>query len=300
MITFLYGNNNYQARQALNKILQNFVTKEGIERYDDSLSPAELPSILTSLSLFAPERLVVLSGLSANKDTWAALGQEVASIPDEVHVVVHEEQVDKRTKTFKDLQKLATVVAIDEPTEVEAVQWLIDEATKRGASLASAQAQAIVARVGLNQWQLHFALEKLVGFDEITHALIQEIVEATPQASAFELIDAALGRQPEKVLAMVKTLRVSEDAYFFFGLLASQLFQLISLNATKKSPNLVAKDLGTHPYPLQKLQGIASRLKANDRKTIATILADCDNLLKRSGAEPWLVLEQALLKLASP
>ncbi len=300
MITLIYGDNNYQARTELSCIIADFETEEGIERYSaEELTSAELPNVLSGLNLFSPKRLVIIAGAGQNKDLWAAIGQHSDIVSSDVHLVLSEETVDKRTKTFKDLLKTADVIETKELTELVALKWLSNEAKERGIGLTAQNAQSLVSRVGLNQWQLHFALEKLTGLDEIEENVIQDIVEATPQASAFALIDAALARQPEKIQANLAILRVSEDAYFFFGLLASQIFQLIALACTKKSPNDIAKDLGVHPYPLQKMQGLAARLQPKDVKSISETIAGCDNQLKRSGIEPWEIIEVTLLKLAA-
>ncbi len=300
MITFMYGENNYQLQHKLSNILSRFEFKEGIERYEaKDLSPDSLPGILSGLNLFSPQRLIVISGASENKELWVALASYLSLISDDLHLVIVEETVDKRTKTFKDLQKVAQTSEMKEPSENEALTWLLSEAEKRKVKLSSNLAVLIVSRVGLNQWRLHFALEKLVGLEKLDKKQIEDIIETTPQANVFFVIDAALSHQPEKVRSMVATLRMSEDAYFFFGLLASQLFQLVTLASTKKTPAEVAKDIGVHPYPLQKMQSRARALNQSDIKAIVAVIAQCDNQLKRSGVDPWLVLEQALLKLAT-
>ena len=299
MISFIYGENNYQARQIINRIIQDFADKNAIERYTgDMLVSNQLPDILQGASLFSSHKLVIISGLSDNKTVWADLAEYLDSLPDELELVIFEESPDKRTKTYKLLQKIARVHECQNLSQNEAAKWLGDEAKKRSISLKSSDIQLILSRVGLDQWQLHFALEKLAGFETVDENTIKDIIDTTPQGSAFALIDAALARQPEQIQEVVKILRVSEDAYFFFGLLASQIFQLIALASSKKAPTEVAKDLGVHPYPLQKMQAQARRLSKQDLTVISSIMADCDNQLKRSGAEPWLILEQALLKLA--
>lgn len=299
MISFIYGENNYQARQLLNRIVSGFKDKNAIERYGgDTLTSDQLPDILRGASLFATHKLVVLSDITANKTVWADLAEHLESLPDELELVVFESTPDKRTKTYKLLQKLAKTHDCQNVNHSEAMVWLKEEAAKRSMMLSPSHADLIINRVGLDQWRLHFALEKLAALGAITEEVIENVIEATPQASAFALIDAALNHQPQKVQSLLQTLRVSEDAYFFFGLLASQIFQLIALASTQKSSAEIARDLGVHPYPLQKMQAQARRLTKADQQAIATIMADCDNQLKRSGAEPWLILEQALLKLA--
>lgn len=299
MITFIYGENNYQARQVLKRILEGFINKNAIERYaGDTLTSDQLPDILRGASLFSLQKLVIISGAAHNKMVWAALAEYLNSLPEELELVIFEDIPDKRTKTYKILQKNARVYECQSLHQAEAVAWLEEEAKKRSVSLKPADISLIINRAGLDQWQLYFALEKLAGFETITEDLIKNVVEATPQASAFALIDAALDRKPGQIQEIVKILRVSEDAYFFFGLLASQVFQLIALASSQKPPGEVAKDLGVHPYPLQKMQAKARQLSRGDQKNLAAAMAGCDDQLKRSGVEPWLILEQALLKLA--
>ncbi len=300
MITFIYGDNNYQARQALNVILKEFKAKEGIERYDpENLSAGELTNVVSGLSLFTAKRLIILSRSSENKELWAKIGELLPSVSDDLHLVVFEESVDKRTKTFKDLQKTADTLVTKRLSEAEALAWLAREATQRGIALSPAHARTIIDQAGFGQWQLHFALEKLAGYEDLNGSLIEDIIESTPQSSAFALVDAALAGNLAKVQSIVRILRVSEDAYFFFGLLAFQIFQLVTLASGQKSPAEVAKDLGVHPYPLQKMQAHARQLKRGSINSLVDIMADCDNQLKRSGAEPWSVMELALLKLAT-
>lgn len=299
MITFIYGENNYQVRQILKRMLEGFANKNAIERYTgDTLTSEQLPDILRGASLFSVEKLVIISGAANNKTVWTDMAEYVTSLSEGVELVIVEETPDKRTKTYKLLHKIARVHECRNLSQAEASAWLEKEAKKHSLSLASSDIQLIINRAGLDQWQLHFALEKLAGFETLSEAVIKDTIDTTPQASAFALIDAALNRKPDEIQETVKILRVSEDAYFFFGLLASQIFQLIALASSQKSPNDVAKDLGVHPYPLQKMQAKARQLSKKDQKQIAATMADCDARLKRSGAEPWLILEQALLKLA--
>jgi DNA polymerase-3 subunit delta len=300
MITFIYGENNYRIRQLLDQITNNFDNKNAIERYaGDSITSDQLPDILRGASLFTSNKLVILSDIAVNKTVWNDLAEYLESLPEELELVISEAAPDKRTRTFKLLQKLADTKQCQNLNDSQAVAWVTEQAKQLPVALTSADVRLVVDRVGVDQWQLHFALEKLAGFETINASLIQDVIEATPQASAFSLIDAALSHQPQKVQSMLAVLRVSEDAYFFFGLLASQIFQLVALAASKKLSGRVAKDLGVHPYPLQKMQSQAQKLSKSDQKTIAKVMAECDNQLKRSGVEPWLVLEQALLKLTA-
>lgn len=299
MTTLLYGENDFALKQYLRAIVASFEEKVAIEKLDgDQIELKDLPSLLSGATLFSSKRLIIIYDASANKDLWAKLGDYVEQELRDTQLILVEAAPDKRTRTFKLLQKNAQVKEFKNPSEAEAISWLMGEAKNTGLQLDRNLAEKIVVRAGADQWKLHFALQKLVHADEINPAVIEQQIETTPQANVFELIDASLNRSPDKVRKLVEVAASQEDPYFFFGLFSSQLFQLITLAVSGKSSSEVAKDLGVHPYPLQKLGGLAKKLSLSEAKRIANILGECDDRLKRSGAEPWLVLEQALMKLA--
>lgn len=299
MITLLYGQNDYALQQELRRIIQQFSVKEAIERRDGStVSPEALLDLLQGGSLFAQERLIIFSDLASNKTAWGALAEYIEMVPEEIHLVLIESALDKRTKTYKLLQKFASVQELKLLSEPEAERWLPHEAKSLAMEITSSQVSYIVRRMGTDQWQLYSLLEKLQFIDEITKEVIDSHSEVRVEANVFALIDVALEGDIKKVQQLVGETKQSQDPYQFFGLFSSQLFQLITLAVSKKPSSDVAKDLGVHPYPLQKVSALAKHLSLQQIRDMAHILSDCDNKIKRSGVEPWLLIEQALLKLA--
>ncbi len=297
MISLLYGENDFELKKYLRKITDEFSDKNAIEKIDgDNIVADNLADLLSGMSLFSSSRLIVIYDSSQNKEVWEKLADYIQT---DTQLILVESSPDKRTRTFKQLQKNAEVKEFKNLTEHEAKSWLVSEAKSQKIELTPSLAEKIITRAGVDQWKLHFALQKLANSGKIDEQSIKEQIEPATQASVFELIDASLHRSPDKVHKLVHELSVSEDPYFFFGLLSSQIFQLITLAVSDKKPAEVASDLGVHPYPIQKLSGIAKQLSKSDLQKIAAIIAECDDQIKRSGAEPWLLIEQALVKLAN-
>ncbi|MBI3494542.1 DNA polymerase III subunit delta [Candidatus Saccharibacteria bacterium] len=300
MISLLYGENDFELKKHLKKIVSEFADANSTEKIDgDSITIDDLPNLLSGMSLFSQNRLVVLYDASSNKDVWDKLADYIENDNSDTQLVLVEASPDKRTRTFKQLQKHANVVQFNNLNENEAKSWLLNEAKASKVDLTATLAEKIVARAGVDQWKLHFALQKLANTDEINEQSINEQIEASVQANVFALIDASLQKSPQKVHKLVGEASSSEDPYFFFGLFSSQMFQLVALAVSDKKSAEVAADLGVHPYPLQKLSSVARQLNKNDLQKIAFIVAECDDQIKRSGAEPWLLIEQALIKIAN-
>lgn len=301
MITVLTGDNSFELARALDAIRAGFA---GVpEQYDgEDLELAQLPDLLLGGTLFATERLVIIKGLSANKQLWDVLPEWLEKSDPDTHVVLVEPKPDKRTKTYKELKKNAAMqefVSWSDRDVMAAEKWVADESARQGVALDKKLAQQLVIRVGLDQWQLFHAIEKLAVLETVDSDTIERVIEANPTENVFNLLDAALRGDSKKTSAMIRTLQISQDPYMTFGLLAGQVFQLAALAAADKPSGEIAAAIGAHPYALGKLAPYAKRLGRPGARRILTIFADADTAMKSSAVDPWLLVERALIKTAA-
>lgn len=300
MITLITGDNSFENERTLKTVARSF---DGVpEMIDGSVLEVKmLPDLLMGATLFASKRMVVIKNLSDNKTVWNDFADWIDRISDDIHLVLVDSAPDKRTKTYKALQKAATVhtsaVWTDRDT-VKAEQWSIQEAKRLGATLDKKSAQTLVARIGVDQWALQDALDKLSVMETITPELVETVVEANPTENVFLLFESALKGNTAKVKSMVDTLALTEDAYKLMGLLSGQAVQLAVLAISDKASGEVAKDMGVHPYALQKIAPIAKKVGKNGAKKVVEALKEADETAKSSMTDPWLLIERALLKIA--
>lgn len=301
MITLLTGDNSFEILQALRKLRADFAGQA--EMIDGSeLTLRQLPDLLMGATLFADRRLVIIRGLSENTAVWNTLSDWLERVPDEIHVVLVEAKPDKRTKTYKDLKAAATVrefTAWSERDVAKAEAWLQTTAKEQGISLNRPQARLLVERVGIDQWQLYQALEKLAAYPEVSDALIREVIDATPSANVFALLETALRGDGAKIHDMIGTLETTSEPYQLLSLLGSQVFQLAALTVTDKPVEEIAKDIGAHPYALKQLARLSRNVSRAQAKKIVAALAEADHDSKTTGEDPWLLIERALQKIAN-
>lgn len=301
MIRLLLGENSFEIERALAVIVGEF-DGEPERTYGSDLELRQIPDLLMGASLFAQKRLVVIKQLSENKAVWADFSNWLERLSDDIYLVLIEAKPDKRTKTYKDLQKLAETREFKlwgERDSFVAESWAVEEASRLGASLSKPLAQKLVERTGVDQWRVFHALEKLAVLDEITEESINLTVDASPTENIFQLFETALRGDGAKLRDMIQTFELTDDPYQLFGLLSGQAFQLAALAVAEKPGGEVAKDIGAHPFVLQKLAPHAERLGRAGAKKIITAFAEADAGMKTSVAEPWLLIERALLKIAA-
>ena len=142
------------------------------------------------------------------------------------------------------------------------------------------------------------SLDKMALSDQIDIETIDNIIDANPTENLFMLFETALSGNARKLQSLLSTLEKTEDPFMLFALLSNQSFQLATISYMGDSDN-PEKDFGIHPYVAKKLRMAASKIgKAKVRKIIS-ILSRTDDDMKLSVAEPWLLIERALMKVAS-
>lgn len=306
MTYLLYGANTYEIDRALKALLIGLAKKHPDvtpERIDAAeLEPGNLPDLLQGTNLFSERRVVILKAPSANKLLWTALEAYVDKIADTTELIIVDPGADKRTKTFKALQKAAQSHEYPEfaPRNAVALQkWVTDEATRQGLTLPSESARLLIDRVGYDQWALANAINKLALVGEGSPERIRDLVEASPSANAFELFESALRGDAATVRMMLRDLEQTNDPHALVGLLASQAYQLALVANSSKTPVELGKLTGSSPYPLQKLSPVARKLTKAQVKQAVDAITQCDRDLKRSVALPWTLITRALLKIST-
>lgn len=299
MITWLVGENSFEIREAVKAIEKAFNGTS--ERIDGSeLTLARLPDLLMGISLFATERLIIISDISQNGTLWEKLPDWLTRVNEDIHIVFVDAKPDKRTTSYKALKAAATMQEFpawsDRDTQ-KAEQWVEARAKAFGVKMDRRAVQHLVARVGLDQWQLAHAIDTLALLDAATIEAIDNVVPPNLHENIFQLFETALEGKPVQVATKLKTLSVQEDPYALFALLSSQALTLAAVTYADDNAN-PAKDFAVHPFVASKLVRHGKRLGKSRVGHIVEAFAKTDADMKRSKAEPWLLIERVLLEVS--
>lgn len=295
MITVLTGSNGFEIQEELSRLVASFDGQA--EKIDGTtLELKNLPDLLMGRTLFSEKRLVVIKDLSQNSSVWEKLPEWTSRISDDIQLVLVDEKLDKRLTAYKELKKVADIREFNSWGERDyplAETWTQQRAESLGMKLDKKVAHQIVERVGLDQWQLAQALEKLSLLDTITPEVVESTIDANPAENVFQLFETALEGDRKKVHQMIQTLELTEDPYKLFALLSSQVFQLAAVAYAGEGDN-PAKDMGIHPYVATKLSRHAKKIGKSGAGRIVKNFAQADADMKLSKADPWLLIEKAL------
>lgn len=302
MIQLLCGENDYELTQKLGLLKQNF---DGIaERYEGAgLTNEQLADVFAGQTLFATKRLVIIDTPSANSELWQNMATWVGRLSSDIQLVLVEPKPDKRTATYKWLKKNADVhefLNVDERDMGKVIQWLETYAKQQNVSLTTKQLRHLIDRGGVSQPVLAQAIDKLSLVNTITDEWLNNVIEPNLTENVFSLFETALSGDVKRLAELLGTLRLTEDPYRVFGLVASQAQLVVLLVHGNNNSGQVAADTGAKSsYPLQKMAPFAARMSKSQASNMIHLFADADIRLKSSDANPWLVLESTLVQIAS-
>ena len=300
MITVLTGENSFEIERALKDIVDDFDGE--VEKIDaESINLNNLPDLLMGISLFSQKRLIVIRQLSQNASIWKVIADWLDKISDDINLIIIEPTLDKRTGAYKAIRKSGNIkefTAWSDRDYLKAEQWVINEAKKQGSKLSKENARLLVRKVGVDQWQLFHALEKLSVFDDITSQIIEEVIETNSFENTLNLLELAIQGDITSVRRTIFNIKNRDDPHRLFALLSSQAFNILAIHSAENQKN-VSNDLGIHPYVVTKLRPIAKKLGKGGISKLIHILIEADDNIKLSKVEPWILIENALIKITS-
>jgi DNA polymerase III delta subunit len=305
MIKVLVGPNRFALQKSLQKSKSEFAKKHGdlaIESFDaEEVELDVIQEALKSISLFTPQKMVVVHSLSANKQATENIEKIINSTPEHTEFLVVEPKPDKRSTYYKALKNHTDLQEFSELDEHQLVDWLTSEAKSLGGDLSRADAQYFIKRVGARQGKLYHELLKLIDYNQrINRETIDLLTEENPENTVFELLDAAFAGHLSRTLQLYENLRKSDvQPPMIIGMLAWQM-HLVALTAAAgdRSIGQIAKESGAKPYALQKSQRLAKIMGAHQIKSILADLESLDLKLKTESIDADAALKNLFSKIA--
>jgi len=289
MVTILSGSNDYALQAELKRLVTAFLEEHGdmaLERLDgEEVEYERLQEALQSLPFLAARKLVALHIPGANKKFAENIEKLLAGLPETTDLIIVEPKLDKRSAYYKFLKKQKGFQEFGELDEAGLARWLVGEAKARGVTLAPADANYLVSRVGANQQALASEIEKLSLYGStINRGVIDELTAATPQSTIFQLLEAAFAGNSALMLKLYGEQRALKvEPQQIIAMLAWQLHVLafVKTAGQGKTPDEIARDARLSPYVVRKTAGIARRLTLAETKRLVHDLLIIDERLKR-------------------
>lgn len=304
MLRIITGDNTFAAQSLVREAVQAFVatyTDLGLEQLDGEVATIErIQEAIESMPFLATHKLVVLKNPSAHKSFMERATDLLSDMADTTDVIVYEHKLDKRTAYYKFLKQQPGFVEVGSLEHGALRAWVAAQAKDRGASLSPSDAGYLIDRVGTDQYVLHHEIAKLATYDQsITRQTIDELTEKTPQSTTFDLLDAALGGDPKRALALYQEQRLLKvEPQQILALLGWQLHGMAVVQAAgNRDAASIAREAKLNPYVVRKTQALVRRMATGQVSAIIARVTDLDIRLKTQRIDADEALQNLIISL---
>ncbi|MDR0858378.1 MAG: DNA polymerase III subunit delta [Oscillospiraceae bacterium] len=282
-----------------------------VRRLDASCGLDELYSACVSFGFGDESILVELRDFDLFKsdETAEALPDLLPDFPDgSVLLFVYdaiEYKPDKRKKTYKTIEKLASIVEFKRQSDNDLINWISRRFAALGKSVSRETAKFLIDYCGFKMSTLANEIAKAAAFakaPEVTPGDIRAVGIPTVEAGAFELADCITrGDKPGAAIVLAKLLELNEEAIMLVGALSWQMRKLYiaKLCQTRNAASKFASIAGVSPGQGSRMARSVSRSPLSWYAKAVRSCAACDRRLKSSASDDREVLTDLLLELVA-
>ena len=282
-VYLLYGPEHYLVRQYRDKLKKalnpdddtmNFSAFEG-----EDISVKEIIDLAETMPFFAERRVILIEDSKLFKKGGDELAEYMENLPETTYFVFVEEEVDKRSRLFKEVGKQGNAVEFVTQTDETLMKWIGARINREGKNITQAAYRSFIAKTGTDMENIEKELEKLICYTMDKEVIELEDVEAvtTEQISnkVFDMVDAIASHRQKQAMDMYYDLLALREAPMRILFLITRQFQILLTVKVMANQGFANKDIaakaGCPEWAVRKYLG---QVKAFSLEQIKQAIAD--------------------------
>ena len=304
----LYGPEAYLRRQYRDKLKHamaapddnmNFAAFEGKET--DVEAVIELAE---TLPFFAEQRVILIENSGFFKNSCERLAEYLPKTPSTTHFIFVEDEIDKRSKCYKAVQKTGKVVEFATQTEELLTRWILSRLKKEGKNITGSVLQLFLSKTGTDMGNIDRELEKLIcytmGRPVIEAADVEAIATEQTQNKIFEMVNAIAEHNQRKALDLYYDLLTLKEPSMRIMYLISRQFQILlnvkDMSARGMDQASMAKIAGIPPFAVRRNVSQAKGFSMEQLKQALRDGVDLEEAVKTGRMNDQMAVEIFLMK----
>ncbi|MCL2616360.1 MAG: DNA polymerase III subunit delta [Defluviitaleaceae bacterium] len=265
----------------------------------------------TTLPFMCERRLLIVreSGLFAagRKDESERIAEFFKHLPPDTVIVFVEDDVDKRSKAYKQAAANGLAVEFSTPSENELVAWVSRQFKEQGKSIMPQNAATLLRYVAFDMYAAASEVAKLSAYigsaADIAAADIEAVCVKSVEARIFELVDAVANKDAPKALERLDNLLAAKESPLMVIVMIARQFRIMLM-----CKECAAQGLGTEATAAAtglRSFVVSAALKQSrgfDEASLINALQDCaetDNRIKTGKIQDRLGVEMLIVRHSS-
>jgi len=306
MLIFLYGQDIYQSREELRKIIKthekaslnwfNFVRIDVKEKEVEAFE--QIRQTTNTTSMFSEKKLIIAENIfsataEVQNNILNFLKNKSAGRDNETTIVFWSEEVEEKNELFEFLKKSAQCQKFDLLKGAQLRNWIKDYVFESSGKIDGQEVERLIEYVGNDLWRMSNEIDKLLSHNGIIGIMdIELLIKPELDLNVFDIVDAMGQKNKNTALKLIgRYFEKGEDEIRLLGMFVYQFRNLLKV---KSSPDA---RLGLHPFVLRKIIAQARNFTFEELKKIYYRLLTIDLDIKLGKTEPKVALELFVAEL---
>ena len=306
----LYGPEVYLRKQLRDRLLGALVAPEeeiNFTRFEGK--GTEEGSVIAqaeTMPFFAERRVLLIEDSGFFKNKTEELAEYLAEIPAYAVLIFSESEVDKRTRTFKAMQKAGHIVECAEQHEDVLIRWILSRLKKEKKNITQKTMQHFLHMTGADMTRIDNELEKLLCYcaekEVITDADVDAVCTAQVTNQIFEMVRLVTEHRQKEALDLYYDLLSLKERpmgiLFLIGRQFNQLLQIGGMRREGMSQNDIASVIRIPPFAVRRSLGLAEKYSEAQLHEILEKLTQMEEDVKTGRLDETLSVELAIVGLS--
>lgn len=307
-IYLLYGAEAYLKKQYKDKLKNALVSPEDNMNYSyyegKDTNPKEIIDLAETLPFFADRRVILIENSGFFKNTCEELADYLSQVPETTALIFVEEEVDKRSKMYKAVQKNGKAVEFAAQSEELITRWVLTRLKKEGKNITGSVMQLFLSKTGTDMGNIDRELEKLVCYTLDKTLVEASDVEAitTEQTTnkIFDMVNAIAEHNQKKALDLYYDLLTLKEPSMRIMYLISRQFQILlnvkDMTAKGFDNSAIAQKAGVPPFAVKRNQSQAKGFSMAQLKQAIQDGVDFEEAVKTGQMNDQMAVELFIMK----
>jgi len=310
-IYFFFGEENFLLEEAIDKILNKYVTPGTAHfnrdiLYAEEVTGAQIVNIATSYPMMAEYRVVVVKNIERLNSEAREMVLRYCERPAlQTRLVLTAGRIDRGKKFFNNLMKKTEWIEFRPLYENRIPMWIINFVKQKGKQITPRAVQLLQAKSGNSLRDIANEINKLIHFTRgkeiIDEKDVEMVVGVSRNYNIFELWDVIGTRNFDQAITVTRQmLEIGESPIYIVSMLTTyfvRLWKIKTLLKAGKNKNEIAELCNIHFYFISKYLQQAAAFSEKEIETNFEILLEADVNLKTSYQKPHLVMDLLMYRL---
>ena len=306
-----YGSEKYMIAQMKNQLKKTLVSPDDTMNYSyfegKKADVEEIAELAKTLPFFNDHRLIILEDTGLGKKTNEGFLEQLKECADSTVMIFIEDDVDKRSKIYKFLNKEGHAVSFEPAGDKELIRWLQSLLKKEGKQMSSQVIRSFLHRCGSDMLTVKNELGILISYPgvrrDLTVRAVEDLTSSQTTNQIFVMLEAIARKQRDKVLTLYYDLiELKESPFGILALLVRQCNQLIQvkdLTDKNQSNAAMAKAMKVPPFVVGKLKDQARLFRMETLYRMTEACAKTDEQIKSGRISDRVGVELLLIEFSA-